>query len=1825
MCSRFQTKWHTLNIYDNEQETVLDAGQAISQFELAVDRPTLEDRLTMEAPGRAEVCPLNRGSERAHGKHCEEANTLNDQSCIQSVPKSIAVIAPIHVSDVDAHNNLHHKYVPMSDDDHFNTPVCAAIAKTERIGEVLTDNDQPQYPPKMPAAYVYGFVGDCNVRTSMGADTNNEAEHPLISEAYYRQYLEPLGWLLTAPENEQRMCGAGKDTLTSLGNIKDLGFWFLKKKQNDGKYHAISDVTVIKGDFSCDILLSVSFLRALGTIINFYDEPANISFKKIPSLGKIKLGEEPMRSVATANSSTRVKQIRRVCAVSTILDAREDIIVPPNTTVEHPLYFAATIQKCEQDYTFELNDPFSPVIPGLLPANKDEAMLAATNASDDPIIIPRILEITAQVPPDSSLILEDEVPGWWHKAKPSWAKKKTDNSHEEDSFEREPNKSTPYQYSASLLSLSILTIATIFTSYEYPGHHNADVDVRVNQIEGLEDLNSTLRGHRKELREEAIAGYLEFPLMPIAEHTTIDYLGKININPDLSVFQQSQLAELVREYEELFTRDVDQFQTTDKVEHTIPTGDAKPIHLRPRKVSPEKDNVIKKEIEKMTEDQIIEPCLGSPWASPVVCVWQKNKWRFCIDYRALNAVTTRDIYPIPDQEEHLQFCKDKPFKTQLDAWSGYWQIPMAQEDKNKTAFITPHGIWRFNRMPFGLANAPATFQRFLNDSLSTNIKNEECRVYIDDIIVASTTFEEHLKQLRSVFESIRKAKVLLKAPKCNLGYDRVKHLGRIIEGSRISIDSDMISAVKEFPEPKTVKKVQEFLGLTGYSRRFIPNFAALAAPLYDMTKKGHPATFDTLTPPQRDAMEKIKEALTTAPAIALPNMNKPFTLDVDACAQGFGATLLQLDGEGSMQVCAYMSRTTTPTEKRWGHPNKLEAQAIVWAVDRLRPYLHSPFVLRTDARNLCWLMRQNLDSGMYARWVMKLSEFDFEVKHATIPAADALSRNAVDINDEGGLVALSHNAVVDVPIAENIAEIAEIEDENRDQLLSILVADADDSTALDNVPTVYVKLSSQAPAVTTDPSLEDIVQEQRKDPVLNRIIKELENGQMVKSKQGTYYIECNVLHHQQKGLTGIHEQLVIPMIFQKLFIRRVHRSPITGHLGFNRTLHAIQRQSFWPSIHADVKNFTDVCHECQKQKAQQHTRFGELFPITYKEVMDVISVDVVGPFAPMTKNGNSVIFTIIDNYSNYLWVIPAPDQTAATTAYILYETVFVKHGFPSQLLSDRGSNFTSEIVNEMMHTLRVKQTLTSAWHPKTNGKNERSHKLLLSQMRMFVNANKNDWDTYLDEFSMAYNMTPLDNLGDVTPYYLFHGRHPRLHNDVSFDKASFMDRAPNQRDDGYADRAISRLKKVHQDVEELRARERLKWITRRKNEMLPLTYNVGDYVLLHKVTTVKGTSKKLLDQFYGPYRIEALHKTADGTTSPNVFDIAHVRTGKCISGVAGTRFEKYRPGVEFLLEDYDGTKTDIPSNSANDALQKAQCDEYDVGDIVIISSGKRAIDWHAVEVLAVDDDEQVLLIQYYAGYTKNVKKRVLKPVYTDPTDDKEIYTKTPRIHFIPLTDSVSFGSVIQKPFKLTKDGRIPNDVLLRLVTDKRINAIYLRTMTTPIIRVNHIYDRPDVHVRPEVPVAYARPFDDEPFEDFVQLPHLGQVPNDQFLTDQILIFLNPNNQVPTGQMLIDQIAIGRELLELLSGHNDTDLDYRNPTAAQIAISRRVSELLNDQIPNDQIPYGQNTTNQQPRQRDQGAGVQGRHRRRRIVALMNCQSDIPRDGSDVDIALNYDSD
>jgi hypothetical protein len=447
----------------------------------------------------------------------------------------------------------------------------------------------------------------------------------------------------------------------------------------------------------------------------------------------------------------------------------------------------------------------------------------------------------------------------------------------------------------------------------------------------------------------------------------------------------------MKEYEDIFVKDKKELGRTGITKHKIDTGNHEPIKQRAYRAIGERRKVIEEETRKMKERDVIEDGYG-PWASPVVLIPKKNgEIRFCIDYRKLNGITKKDNHPLPRIDDMLDTFNGSEWFTTLDLASGYWQVEMNKEDKEKTAFITHEGLYQWKVMPFGLCNAPATFQRLMHKVLG-NLIYTKAPVYIDDINVHSKSFNQHIEDLREVFGKLRKAKLKLRPDKCNFCYREIKFLGHIVGKDGIKVDQDKIKKVREFPKPENVSELRGFVGLASYYRKFIKDFSKITKPLTKLFQKDLEYVWRK---EQEESFEALKEKLTTAPVLAYPDFEKEFTLYTDASGYALGAVLSQKGEDGKERVIEYASKGLTKAEQNYS-TTELECYAIVWAIEeKFHHYLiNKKFKVVTDHYALKWLQTNAL-KGRRARWILKLQPYDFEIIHKEgrkHKNADALSR-----------------------------------------------------------------------------------------------------------------------------------------------------------------------------------------------------------------------------------------------------------------------------------------------------------------------------------------------------------------------------------------------------------------------------------------------------------------------------------------------------------------------------------------------------------------------------------------------------------------------------------------------------------------------------------------------------------------------------------------------------------------------------------------------------------------------------------------------------------------
>ena len=463
---------------------------------------------------------------------------------------------------------------------------------------------------------------------------------------------------------------------------------------------------------------------------------------------------------------------------------------------------------------------------------------------------------------------------------------------------------------------------------------------------------------------------LDIPLMPLKR---TEGPRDVKISEDLSKQQEAQLRELCEQHSAALT---DLPGNTQLAECEIAQEDGKPVFVKQYPLPHSKVETVKSEVESMLKMGVIEPAT-SPYNAPVVLVQKKDGTvRFCIDYRKINQATKFDAEPLPDIDHLFTKLSGKKYFTKIDLAKGFWQIPVKEEDKQKTAFNTPSGQFQWVKMPFGLKNAGAVFSRMMRKLLQP-LDQSKVVNFMDDIMVATETWEEHLDTLEKVFTRIEECGLTAKPSKCHLGYSELTFLGHQVSVGQLSPENDKLEKIYKAERPQTKKQLRSFLGLAGYYRKFVPNFATIALPLTEKTKKGNPEKI-VWDEQCQDAFTTLKIRLCEKPIVCLPDTKLEYTLRTDASDVGLGAVLLQDQGQG-LQPIAYASKKLSPAQRGYSVIEK-ECMAVVWGVKKFEPYLYGThFVLETDHQPLQYLRRSKTENGRLMRWAIQLQQHNFTI------------------------------------------------------------------------------------------------------------------------------------------------------------------------------------------------------------------------------------------------------------------------------------------------------------------------------------------------------------------------------------------------------------------------------------------------------------------------------------------------------------------------------------------------------------------------------------------------------------------------------------------------------------------------------------------------------------------------------------------------------------------------------------------------------------------------------------------------------------------------------
>lgn len=1020
--------------------------------------------------------------------------------------------------------------------------------------------------------------------------------------------------------------------------------------------------------------------------------------------------------------------------------------------------------------------------------------------------------------------------------------------------------------------------------------------------------------------------------------------------------ERDSILKICFQYNHIFHLEGDRLTHTDAVQHNINLKNDKPISQKPYRVPFGIVDEYNKQIEDLLDNGIIQPSI-SAYSAPSFLIPKKSKdgkkkYRLVIDYRKLNEVTEDDCFPLPNLNDILSNLGKAKYFTSLDLYSGYHQIPVNPVDRHKTAFSTPTGHYEFLRLSFGLKTAPATFQRLMNTVMS-GLTGFKSYVYMDDLVLLDINLELHNIKLKQIFDRLSSYNLKLQPEKCQFLRKEMGFLGHFVRQDGLQPEEAKVKAVQDFPRPKNTKQIKSFLGLAGYYRKFIKDFATISEPLVKLLRKDLKYKW---TEACEQSFIELKRILTTYPILIHPNFNETFIIICDASTSGLGGVLAQIRNNEELPV-AYASRVLNRAERNYSTYER-ELLGIVWSVtNAFRPFVYGQkFIINTDHKALITIFNSNLGfaNARITRWKLKLSEYNFKIVYRpgkAILNADALSRiqesdasvvileeqekypkiKVIEVNNfhntvdeetlqetledkESDIAILQSKEIKEIPIRKLV-----IEDLNRnlvgvvtrkqaaksvenyseklrefEEEISVPNNEFDDSKVseisenekdLENKKFVVYFISKDLRLVK--PHLSDEVKRlklQVKDIELinnkifvvykdkfNEKVEKLEIFiLMYKLKKfcednsiDTLYIndfeEFSIPYFMLKMMlcftfkqSTVNIFLIRKMIqkidnlqIRKEIIENYHNSLVGGHSGITRTIKRIKSHYTWPTIKREVTDFIKNCHKCQINKFQKKTKIPLKITTTSERAFQRISLDMVGPIN--TSNNNTYILTMIDDLTKYLIAVPIPNGEANTIAEAFVKNFILIYGQPETILTDRGSNFMSEVFRNVCKLFKIKKFCCSSYHPETNGNVERVHRTLKDYLRNFVDKSLQNWDELLPFAIFCYNTSVHSSTG-FSPYELIFGKEASIPIKVSTNT-----NLPVYNYDDY----YCYIKSVLHNMQNMakscleKAKEKNKKYYDRNAKGLEI--EEGDLILLENIR--KGHGQKLQPLRQGPYEV----------------------------------------------------------------------------------------------------------------------------------------------------------------------------------------------------------------------------------------------------------------------------------------------------------------------------------------------------------------------------------
>lgn len=871
-------------------------------------------------------------------------------------------------------------------------------------------------------------------------------------------------------------------------------------------------------------------------------------------------------------------------------------------------------------------------------------------------------------------------------------------------------------------------------------------------------------------------------------------LELINIGTKLESNDKMGLISLLNKYRDCFAMNLNELGCAKQGEMKIELHDSRPVVYRPYRLAYNERGIVRNMVNELLDADIIQESV-SDYASPVILVKKNNgKFRLCVDFRALNNKTVKERYPMPIIDEQISRLAGGKYFTALDLASGYYQLRVAPESQHLTAFVTPDGQYEFKRMPFGLANAPAVFQRLINRVLGSSRYSDNVLTYMDDILIVSSTIEEGVNKLQKVLDFLREAGLTLNVEKCLFLAENIDYLGYDISSQGVRPSIRKIECVQKFPEPCNQHQVRQFYGLVSYFRKFIYNFASLAQPITLLLKKNAPFVWGAI---QREAFEFLKQKLSERPILNIYDPNAKYTeIHTDASKHGLAGILMQkLDDSDSLKVVAYYSRQTSPQEKNF-HAYELETLAVVESLKKFRVYvLGIQFKVITDCRALRTTLTKRDLIPRIARWWLQLQEFQFDIEYregTKMCHVDALSRNPT-VGPQG-----DDNSVVN----EFFPNVMQIQSEN--WLLTLQLGDEEIRRTRD-------------------------------------ILNSKEKIEEIKSIKDNFVIEENQLFRYIDD-DKKEKRWVVPKGARWQICKLNHDD--IGHFAFEKTYDRIKKNYWFPKMRHFIKKYVKACLNCAYHGENNSSNEGFLNPIEKVPTpFHTLHIDHLGPFV-RSKNGNTHLLVIVDSFTKYCFIKAVKDTKTKHVINILKD-LFYMFRIPTRIICDRGSSFTSNSFTQFCSEKKIKLIHNAVACPRANGQVERYNRTILKSLSTQTHdLDERVWDEYVGIVQWGINNTLHKSIGK-TPAELLFGVAMNCEVDGAFDQILETTRSQINVEDIRSE-AIENISKA-QNVQKLNYD---------KNRKSATVYKEGDLVKITKVSFDNdGKSKKLVNKYLGPFKV----------------------------------------------------------------------------------------------------------------------------------------------------------------------------------------------------------------------------------------------------------------------------------------------------------------------------------------------------------------------------------